>query len=128
MSFVWQLACNEVLCTTSNETVQTVHLRMHLHPDVQTLTALHLEDAVGIPSDADHRTLGFLTTLCELRLLTFEALCGVSGDVVAGVLQMPKLQHLHFISMQDWEWSAATIGVLGAKAAAQRPGLRITFD
>ena len=98
--------------------------------NLQALTALHLEasEEVGIPSDAESSPFGFLATLRELRLLTFGCLRGVSSDIVAEVLQMPKLEHLRFMSMQYWEWTATTIGLLSAKAAAQRPGLRITFD
>jgi hypothetical protein len=98
---------------------------------LQALTALLLKYSApsSVISCQEEQTLSkSLLTLRELRFLTFEQLDGVSGDVMAAVLQVPKLEYLRFSDMQDWEWSATTIGLLCAKAAAQRPGLRITFD
>ena len=69
-----------------------------------------------------------LMTLRELRCLTFQFMNGMSGDAMGAMLLMPRLEHLRFISFYGREWSATTIGLLSAKAAAQRPGLRITFE
>lgn len=100
---------------------------------LQALTALHLDFVTSRARSEfaweKEQTFAYsLVTLRDLRRLTFEHLNGVSGSVMAGVLQVPKLEHLHVISMLEWKWSATTIGLLSAKAAAQWPGLRITFD
>jgi hypothetical protein len=106
---------------------------LHCMLTLQVLTALHLNfggSVLGEPSWVeDERTFSnSLTTLRELRCLTFQYMDGLSGDVMAAVLLMPRLEHLRFIQFHGREWSATTIGLLSAKAAAQLPGLRITFE
>ena len=106
---------------------------LHCMLNLQALTALHLNFAgrvLSVPSwEEEQRTFSnSLMTLRELRCLTFQCMSGLSGDVMAAVLLMPRLEHLRFISFHGREWSATTIGLLSAKAAVQRPGLRITFE
>ena len=79
------------------------------------------EEQEGIGSDFE-----FLPTFPELRELTLERLDCVSDSLVEAVLAMPKLGQLRLIQLQDRRSSDAV--QLVAKAAAQRPGLRITFE
>lgn len=106
---------------------------LHCMLTLQVLTALHLNfggTVLGGPSwEEEERTFSnSLVTLRELRCLTFQYMDGLSGDVMAAMLLLPRLEHLRFITFHGREWSATTIGLLRAKAAAQRPGLRITFE
>ena len=106
---------------------------LHCMLTMQALTALHLNFASRMLDETsweeEERTFSkSLMTLRELRCLTFQFMNGMSGDAMAAMLLMPRLEHLRFISFYGREWSATTIGLLSAKAAAQRPGLRITFE
>jgi hypothetical protein len=105
---------------------------LHCTLALQALTALQLNFAgrvFGEPSwvEEERTFSNSLMTLRELRCLTFQFMYGMSGDVMAAVLLMPRLEHLRFISFHV-DWSATTIGLLSAKAAVQQPGLRITFE
>jgi hypothetical protein len=94
---------------------------------VQELRRLHLDCTTA---EGEGKKIGsnfeFLPTFPELRELTLERLDGVTDSLVEAVLAMPKLAQLRFIQLQDRRSSDAV--QLVAKAAAQRPGLRVAFD
>lgn len=70
----------------------------------------------------------FLTSFRGLRQLTLEGLNGVSDQLMAAVLHIPKLECLHVRSLQEWQWSTANIGRLIARGRAERPGLQMKVD
>ena len=70
----------------------------------------------------------FLASAHCLRLLTLEGLNGVNDQLLAAVLRISTLERLHVKGLQEWKWSAANIGRLIARAAAERPGLHIQVD
>ena len=98
---------------------------------LQALTALELNfEGCYSPNVAVtiHSDFAFLASAQSLRVLTLEGLNGVNDQLLAAVLRISKLERLHIKGLHEWKWSAATIGRLIARAAAERPGLHIQVD
>jgi hypothetical protein len=98
---------------------------------LQGLVELELDFASNYGADVEvtlRDDFTFLTAFRGLRQLRLEGLNGVSDQLMAAVLHIPKLECLHIISLQEWRWSAANIGRFIARAAAERPGLHLKVD
>jgi hypothetical protein len=76
----------------------------------------------------DDDDFAFLATFPELRLLTLEGIYAVTDSLMVAVLAAPKLEGLRFVMTSPyWKEFPSTFGLLSAKAALQRPALRIDF-